>query len=60
MDIERYLPLHKNPKSKQIYKIILVLQCEIMNSTAEKYSQLIKAKGKSFGFQNCGISKADF
>ena len=31
-----------------------------MNSTAEKYSQLIKAKAKSFGFQNCGISKADF
>lgn len=31
-----------------------------MNSTAEKYSHLIKAKAKSFGFQNCGISKADF
>ncbi|MBW7676768.1 tRNA epoxyqueuosine(34) reductase QueG [Chryseobacterium chendengshani] len=31
-----------------------------MNSTAEKYSQLIKAKAKSFGFQDCGISKADF
>jgi epoxyqueuosine reductase len=31
-----------------------------MNSNAEKYSQLIKSKAKSFGFQNCGISKADF
>lgn len=31
-----------------------------MSSTAEKYSQLIKAKAKSFGFQNCGISKAEF
>ncbi|MCW3161265.1 tRNA epoxyqueuosine(34) reductase QueG [Chryseobacterium oryctis] len=31
-----------------------------MNSSSEKYSQLIKAKAKSFGFQNCGISKADF
>ncbi|MCW3168046.1 tRNA epoxyqueuosine(34) reductase QueG [Chryseobacterium sp. 09-1422] len=31
-----------------------------MNSAAEKYSHLIKAKAKSFGFQNCGISKADF
>ncbi|WP_144283009.1 tRNA epoxyqueuosine(34) reductase QueG [Chryseobacterium echinoideorum] len=31
-----------------------------MNSKAETYSQLIKTKAKSFGFQNCGISKADF
>ena len=31
-----------------------------MNTTAEKYSQLIKSKAKSFGFQDCGISKADF
>lgn len=31
-----------------------------MNSTAEKYSQLIKAKAKKFGFQDCGISKAAF
>lgn len=31
-----------------------------MNSTAEKYSQVIKSKAKSFGFQNCGISKAGF
>jgi len=31
-----------------------------MNSSAEKYSQLIKSKAKSFGFQSCGISKADF
>jgi len=31
-----------------------------MNSTAGKYSQLIKSRAKSFGFQNCGISKADF
>lgn len=31
-----------------------------MNTAAEKYSQLIKAKAISFGFQNCGISKADF
>jgi len=31
-----------------------------MNSNAEKYSQLIKARAKSFGFQSCGISKADF
>ena len=30
-----------------------------MNAT-EKYSQLIKAKSKKFGFQNCGISKAGF
>ena len=29
-------------------------------NTAEKYSQLIKAKSKKFGFQNCGISKAGF
>lgn len=31
-----------------------------MKSTAEKYSTLIKAKAKKFGFQNCGISKAGF
>ncbi len=31
-----------------------------MNSTAEKYSQLIKTKAKKFGFQDCGISKAAF
>lgn len=31
-----------------------------MNSKAEQYSQLIKTKARSFGFQNCGISKADF
>ncbi len=31
-----------------------------MNSTAEKYSQLIKTKAKKFGFQNCGISIAGF
>ena len=31
-----------------------------MNSNAEKYSTLIKAKAKKFGFQNCGISKAGF
>lgn len=31
-----------------------------MNSLPEKYSQLIKSKAKLFGFQNCGISKADF
>ena len=29
-------------------------------NASEKYSQLIKAKSKKFGFQNCGISKADF
>ena len=29
-------------------------------SNPEKYSTLIKAKAKKFGFQNCGISKADF
>ena len=27
---------------------------------SEKYSHLIKAKSKKFGFQNCGISKAGF
>ena len=26
----------------------------------EKYSQLIKSKASAFGFQSCGISKADF
>ena len=31
-----------------------------MNSQPEKYSQLIKAKAKKFGFQDCGISKAGF
>lgn len=31
-----------------------------MNSLPKKYSQLIKAKANKFGFQNCGISKADF
>lgn len=29
-------------------------------NASEKYSQLIKAKSKKFGFQNCGISKAGF
>ena len=38
---------------------MLVLQGE-MNANPEKYSELIKAKAKSFGFQSCGISKADF
>lgn len=47
-------------KLQQIYKIILVLQCKIMNSGAEKYSQLIKSKAMQFGFQSCGLSKADF
>lgn len=31
-----------------------------MNSNPEIYSQLIKAKAQRFGFQNCGISKAEF
>lgn len=31
-----------------------------MNALPEKYSQLIKAKAKKFGFQSCGISKAGF
>ena len=31
-----------------------------MNSNAEKYSLLIKAKAKKFGFQDCGISRAGF
>ncbi|WP_312090774.1 tRNA epoxyqueuosine(34) reductase QueG [Chryseobacterium sp.] len=31
-----------------------------MNSNPEIYSQLIKAKAHRFGFQNCGISKAEF
>lgn len=31
-----------------------------MNSLSEKYSNLIKSKAKKFGFQDCGISKADF
>jgi epoxyqueuosine reductase len=31
-----------------------------MNSNSEKYSRLIKAKAKKFGFQSCGISKAAF
>ena len=38
---------------------MLVLQGE-MNANPEKYSELIKAKAKKFGFQSCGISKADF
>lgn len=29
-------------------------------NASEKYSQLIKAKSKKYGFQNCGISKAGF
>jgi len=29
-------------------------------STQEKYSNLIKSKALAFGFQSCGISKADF
>lgn len=32
----------------------------MMNSIPSKYAQLIKDKAKSFGFLNCGISKADF
>ncbi len=47
-------------QNQKIDKIILILHCEIMIADAEKYSQLIKSKAKSFGFQNCGISKADF
>lgn len=31
-----------------------------MLQNPETYSNLIKAKAKKFGFQNCGISKADF
>lgn len=31
-----------------------------MNSIPSKYAQLIKDKAKSFGFLDCGISKADF
>lgn len=31
-----------------------------MIANAIKYSQLIKSKAKSFGFQDCGISKAEF
>ncbi|MGA9211245.1 tRNA epoxyqueuosine(34) reductase QueG [Kaistella sp.] len=31
-----------------------------MLQSQEKYSNLIKAKAKKFGFQNCGISRADF
>ena len=31
-----------------------------MNSNVEKYSKIIKAKAKKFGFQDCGISKAEF
>ena len=31
-----------------------------MDLNAEKYTQLIKARAKSFGFQSCGISRADF
>lgn len=29
-------------------------------NNAEKYTKLIKQKAEKFGFQNCGISKADF
>lgn len=28
--------------------------------TKEKYTQLIKSKAEAFGFQSCGVSKADF
>lgn len=31
-----------------------------MLQSIENYSHLIKAKAKKFGFQNCGISRADF
>lgn len=31
-----------------------------MSSLQEKYSELIKAKARKFGFQSCGISKAGF
>ena len=31
-----------------------------MAITPEKYSQIIKSKAEKFGFQSCGISKADF
>lgn len=31
-----------------------------MNSQAEKYTQLIKAKAISLGFMSCGVSKAEF
>ncbi|MEC5156615.1 tRNA epoxyqueuosine(34) reductase QueG [Chryseobacterium sp. MP_3.2] len=31
-----------------------------MNSNSEKYAFLIKKKAKKFGFQNCGISAAEF
>ncbi len=31
-----------------------------MNSQPEKYTTIIKAKAKKFGFQSCGISKAGF
>ena len=31
-----------------------------MLQNAAKYSELIKTKAKKFGFQDCGISKADF
>ncbi|QOW09304.1 tRNA epoxyqueuosine(34) reductase QueG [Kaistella flava (ex Peng et al. 2021)] len=31
-----------------------------MLQSPENYSNLIKAKAKKFGFQNCGISRADF
>ena len=32
----------------------------IINSNSQKYSTRIKQKAKKFGFQGCGISKADF
>lgn len=31
-----------------------------MNLLAQKYSKIIKEKSKKFGFEGCGISKADF
>ena len=31
-----------------------------MNKNSEKYTAIIKPKAKKFGFQSCGISKADF
>lgn len=33
---------------------------QFMTHSAEKYSAFIKAKAKKFGFQDCGISKAEF
>ncbi|ACU07925.1 Iron-sulfur cluster-binding protein [Flavobacteriaceae bacterium 3519-10] len=31
-----------------------------MNANAVKYAEIIKAKAQKFGFQSCGISKAEF